>query len=114
DLLQTINFLEGCNDKKSYEKLQNDLEVLIEFITLFEKQIDSGRTETLLKKAKKIYKKLTAYEQRDKYLLIIQMLLNHMDDEAEADTIAYLKKRKRALVKKQKKHNKIILKRDLL
>ena len=110
ELLQTINFLDGCNDEKSYEKLQTTFEELIEFITIFVQHIDSKPYVPLLQKTQQIYKLLEKQAHRDKYLLIIKMLLNYMNDKEHPEEIAYLDKKKKNFLQKKRKFDKNIFK----
>ncbi len=110
ELLQTINFLDGCNDEKSYEKLQTAFEELIEFVNIFVQQIDSDAYVPLLKKTKEIHKLLAKHTQQDKYLLIVKMLLNHMNEKEHPKEMAYLHKKKKRLLRKKRKFDQNIFK----
>jgi len=110
ELLQTINFLDGCNDEKSYEKLQAAFEELIDFVKIFVLQIDSNAYAPLLQKTEEIHRILEKHAQRDKYLLIIKMLLNHMNKKEHPHEIAFLHKKKKRLIHKKKKFDQNIFK----
>ena len=111
ELLQTINFLEGCNDRTSYEKLQTGFEELLDFITIFESQINSILYKPLMKEISRLHKLLQKYERRNKYLLIMKMLQSHLDKQRYIKEIKYIQKIEERLRYKQKKFDKIILRR---
>jgi len=110
ELLQAINFLDGCNDQKSYEKLKNSFEELLDFISIFESQINSSSCKPLLKQVAKLYSLLQKYERRNKYLLIMKMLLSHLDKKRHEKEIGYINKIEHRLQHKQKNFDKIIFK----
>ena len=110
ELLQAINFLDGCNDQKSYEKLKNGFEELLDFIYIFESQINSSSCKPLLKEVAKLYSLLQKYERRNKYLLIMKMLLSHLDKKRHEKEIGYIHNIERRLKHKQKNFDKIIYK----
>ena len=111
ELLQAINFLEGCNDQKSYEKLQTGFEELLDFISIFESQINSDACKPLMKEVARLYKLLRKYERRNKYLLIMKMLQSHLDKKRHSKEIKYIKKIEEKLKHKQKKFDKVIFRR---
>jgi hypothetical protein len=110
ELLHTINFLDGCNDEKSYDKLKNTFEELVDFVTIFETQIDSNSCKPLLLKATQIYAMLQKYEKRSKYLLILKMLKIHLAQEEQKEEFSYLRKKEKKLLQKQKRFDKNIFK----
>jgi hypothetical protein len=110
ELLHTINFLDGCNDEKSYDKLKNAFEELVDFVTIFEKQIDSDSCKPLLLEARQIFTMLQKYEKRNKYLLILKMLKLHLAKEEQKEEFIYLRKKEKKLLQKQKRFDKNIFK----
>ena len=111
-LLHMISFLDGCNDEKSYEKLQTTFEEMIDFLTVIEKEIDSDTHKKLLQKCKHIYKVLEKNSEQNRYLLIINMLLSHLNEQERPknkEIVCLRKKRKHLLQKKQKFGSNILL-----
>ena len=109
-LLQLINFLDGCNDEKSYEKRKIAFTEFLEFMKIFQKQLQMKSAATISKKADKILTLLIKHEKRNKNLLIIKMLLSHIDMQNYPREIKYLKKKERKLQEKQKKFDKTLAK----
>ncbi len=112
ELLQTIKFLDGCNDEKSYEKLKNTFREFIYFMKIFTRHIDSDKYATLLKKAEETHRLLEKYTHQNRYLLIIKMLLSHMNQQEHNKELTYLHKKEKRLMQHKREFDQNIF-RDL-
>ncbi len=104
ELIRLIDFLDGCNDEASYEKIRTVLEEFLAFARQFQNQKPVSKHKKRLRKATRTYRLFEKYEQRNRKLLVLKMLIEHISHDANYTQIEkLLKKKYKKLIRKQQK-----------
>lgn len=101
-ILQQADFLDGCDDKKSYETLYTALQDFTLFCALFHKQPVVQKEEHTCKKVEKILKGFEKQQKRNKRLLLLKMLETDLGNHIRKREKKILDLKIKKLLKKEK------------
>ncbi len=99
--------LDGCNDEKSYDKLEQEFRKFINFANTFAEVLTYDKLDNLLDKAKKTISLIKKHQKYNKALLIFSMIENHVEDLNTQQKDLLYNKTKSYKIKRKKLDHKI-------
>jgi CYTH domain-containing protein len=101
-ILQQADFLDGCDDRKSYETLHDTLKSFANFTACFDYHPALKQARQSVKKVEKILKHYEKQQKRSKYLQLLKMLDSDSAIHLKPDEKKILQQKMKDILKKEK------------